>query len=198
MDGKYSYSISRSESTPIRRTIDLFHRRWSVPVIARLYAEGALTLGGLSTRLPAGRSTLAETLATLEQSGALVRGTGDRRMLYRLTEVGAALGAACVEMTRVIPNDEVLNVALKKWPMLVVTLIGRGSARFNELEAGLPGITSRALALSLKDLEAARMITRELKAGYPPTTIYALTPLMEAMFPALDALCAAAEATAAI
>jgi len=155
-----------------------------------------LTLGGLSARLPAGRGTLGETLAALEASGAVLRGTGSGRMLYRLTEVGQALGAACIEMTRVIPNEEVLNVALKKWPMLVVTLIGRGFGRFNELEAGLPGITSRALALSLKDLEAARMITRELKPGYPPTTIYTLTPLTEAIFPALDALCAAAEATA--
>ena len=48
-------------------------------------------------------------------------------------------------------------------------------ARFSELRAAVPGITPRALALALKDLQAAELIERRIEDAYPPRTLYSPT-----------------------
>ena len=47
-----------------------------------------------------------------------------------------------------------------KWTVLVVTLLGDGSKRFNELRRGLGSISQRMLTLTLKDLERDGLVTR--------------------------------------
>lgn len=157
-----------------------------------LYRSGPLTFAGLAGRMSASRDTLNDTLAKLEANGVVVRQPHGRRTVFTLTRLGMRVGERCLPMIEVVSETGTRDLALKKWPMLVLTALGRGATRYNETKAALPGITARALAIALKDLQAAGLIDRTIDEGYPPAPIYMLSELGERFFPPLDALCAAA------
>jgi DNA-binding HxlR family transcriptional regulator len=76
----------------------------------------------------------------------------------------------------------------------VLVAVGRGKARYNALKADLPGITPRALAAALKDLETDGFVRREIEDGYPPRARYRLSERGEQLLPSMEALVAACEA----
>jgi DNA-binding HxlR family transcriptional regulator len=68
-----------------------------------------------------------------------------------------------------VPEDcravsEVLARVGDKWTVLVVSLLGDGSKRFNELRRGLGSISQRMLTLTLKDLERESILTSVRKS----------------------------------
>jgi DNA-binding HxlR family transcriptional regulator len=63
---------------------------------------------------------------------------------------------------------------LRKWSVPVLAELDR-ERRFSELRASLPGVTPRALALALQELEAARLVRREVLPTRPPSTVYRTT-----------------------
>ena len=71
-------------------------------------------------------------------------------------------------------------------------VLGDGPHRFGELRRQLPGITPRALTLSLKDLQDDRLVRREVLAAYPPVTSYSLDrharPVYRALVPLATAI----------
>lgn len=164
-----------------------------MPIVATLYRDGPLTFASLAGRMAASRDTLADTLAKLEGNGVVERQHPGKRTVYALTPLGLRVGEKCLPMTALVAETGTLDIALKKWPMLVLTALGRGAKRYNEAKAALPGITARALAIALKDLQAAGLIDRTVEEGYPPAPLYVLSQLGERFFPPLDALCSAAE-----
>jgi DNA-binding HxlR family transcriptional regulator len=164
-----------------------------VPIVATLHRDGRLRFADLARRLAASRDTLTETLTRLEASGVVTHEAGVSRPHYCLTPVGERLGDAALATVEAIRRTDLLPIALKKWPMLVAVAIGRGATRYNEMKAMLPGITPRALALALKDLEAAGLVDREVSHSYPPAARYSLSPRGTQLFPVLDRLCVAAE-----
>lgn len=175
--------------------IRLFHHRWSVPITARLYREGPQTFAYLAREMGASRDTLSHTLARMEENGVLVR-RGGERPLWDLTAIGREVGAACIDAVEAVgsfESDDIVNLALRKWPMIVLTAIGRGGSRYNELKGMLPGVTARALALALKDLQANGLVIRTVEDGYPPTSLYALSEDGKRLFPAMDRVCRAAD-----
>jgi DNA-binding HxlR family transcriptional regulator len=182
--------------TSFAPAVRLFHRRWSVPVVSVLHAAGRpLRFNDLSHEISrASRDTLAETLAELQQAGVIVRESGDAA--YRLTPVGERLGDACRGAVEAVTKEALVTIAIKKWPMLALAAIGRGAARFNEIKAALPGITSGALAPTLKDLETVGLIERAVTVGYPPSVGYTLTAEGWRLFPAMDAIVNAAATVA--
>jgi DNA-binding HxlR family transcriptional regulator len=64
-----------------------------------------------------------------------------------------------------------------KWSVLVVTRLGQGPMRFNELRRAIGGISQRMLTLTLRGLERDGLVTRTVFATVPPRVDYALTPL---------------------
>jgi DNA-binding HxlR family transcriptional regulator len=164
-----------------------------VPIVATLHRDGPCRFADLARSLSASRDTLTDTLAKLEESGAVTHEQGVPRPRYSLTPVGEGVGEACLATVAAIGRTDILPIALKKWPMLVTVAIGRGATRYNEMKAMLPGITARALALALKDLQGAGMVHREVGHGYPPTATYTLTEKGLHFLPVLDRLCIAAE-----
>jgi DNA-binding HxlR family transcriptional regulator len=86
------------------------------------------------------------------------------------------------------------DTALKKWSLpVVLTLGGPGRRRFSALHEALREITARALALALKDLTAAGLVARTVTDGYPPASVYNLTPAGARLLPVLRRLEAALE-----
>jgi DNA-binding HxlR family transcriptional regulator len=81
-----------------------------------------------------------------------------------------------------LPGDcravsDVLARVGDKWSVLVVTRLGPGPMRFNELRRTIGGISQRMLTLTLRGLERDGLITRTIFPTIPPRVDYALTPL---------------------
>ncbi len=64
-----------------------------------------------------------------------------------------------------------------KWSVLVVSRLGQGPLRFNELRRAIGGISQRMLTLTLRGLERDGLVTRTVFPTIPPRVDYALTPL---------------------
>jgi len=81
-----------------------------------------------------------------------------------------------------LPTDcraigDVLARVGDKWSVLVVSRLGDGPVRFNELRRSIGGISQRMLTLTLRGLERDGLITRTAFPTIPPRVDYALTPL---------------------
>jgi DNA-binding HxlR family transcriptional regulator len=81
-----------------------------------------------------------------------------------------------------LPSDcravsDVLARIGDKWSVLVVSRLGEGSLRFNELRRSVGGISQRMLTLTLRGLERDGLITRTVTPTVPPRVDYALTAL---------------------
>ena len=64
-----------------------------------------------------------------------------------------------------------------KWTVLVVTTLGEGSKRFNELRREIPSVSQRMLTLTLRNLERDGLVNRTVTPTIPPRVDYELTEL---------------------
>lgn len=64
-----------------------------------------------------------------------------------------------------------------KWSVLVVSTLGSGSRRFNELRREIPSVSQRMLTLTLRNLERDGLVSRTVTPTIPPRVDYELTPL---------------------
>ncbi|MGO9699461.1 MAG: winged helix-turn-helix transcriptional regulator [Xanthobacteraceae bacterium] len=81
-----------------------------------------------------------------------------------------------------LPSDcravsDVLARIGDKWSVLIVSRLGDGPVRFNELRRAIGGISQRMLTLTLRGLERDGLVTRTVFPTIPPRVDYALTPL---------------------
>ena len=81
-----------------------------------------------------------------------------------------------------VPGDcravsEVLSRVGDKWTVLVVSTLGDGPRRFNELRKALGSISQRMLTLTLRALERDGLVTRTVYPTIPPRVDYELTRL---------------------
>ena len=92
------------------------------------------------------------------------------------------------EGTAVIPGNlhvaedcravsEVLARVGDKWTILVVSELGQGPKRFNEIRRALGSISQRMLTLTLRGLERDGLVTRTVFPTIPPKVEYELTRL---------------------
>jgi DNA-binding HxlR family transcriptional regulator len=85
-----------------------------------------------------------------------------------------------------VPEDcravsEVLARVGDKWTVLVVTVLGEGPKRFNELRRGLGSISQRMLTLTLRELERDGLVTRTVFPTIPARVDYELTKLGQSL-----------------
>ena len=71
----------------------------------------------------------------------------------------------------------VLSRVGDKWTVLVVSTLGAGPKRFNELRKALGSISQRMLTLTLRGLERDGLVTRTVFPTIPPRVDYELTDL---------------------
>jgi DNA-binding HxlR family transcriptional regulator len=64
-----------------------------------------------------------------------------------------------------------------KWTVLVVTTLGEGPRRFNELRREIPSVSQRMLTLTLRNLERDGLVSRTVTPTIPPRVDYELTDL---------------------
>jgi DNA-binding HxlR family transcriptional regulator len=71
----------------------------------------------------------------------------------------------------------VLDRVGDKWSVLLVSLLGDGPMRFNELRRSIEGISQRMLTLTLRGLERDGLVNRTVFPTIPPRVDYELTEL---------------------
>lgn len=64
-----------------------------------------------------------------------------------------------------------------KWSVLIITRLGEGPRRFNEIKRMIGGISQRMLTLTLRNLERDGLVSRTVTPSVPPRVDYALTEL---------------------
>ena len=103
------------------------------------------------------------------------------------------------ERTRVLPGNlhvpedcravsEVLSRVGDKWTVLVVSTLGDGPKRFNELRRALGSISQRMLTLTVRGLERDGLVTRTVFPTNPPRVDYELTDLGRGLAKPVEAL----------
>src|ERR671917_2573673 len=91
-------------------------------------------------------------------------------------------GTKMIPGTLHVPEDcraisQVLARVGDKWTVLVVSNLGDGPKRFNELRKALGSISQRMLTLTLRGLERDGLVTRTVYPTIPPRVDYQLTGL---------------------
>ena len=84
--------------------------------------------------------------------------------------------------------SEVLSRIGDKWTVLVVSTLGGGPKRFNELRHALGSISQRMLTLTLRALERDGLVTRTVFPTIPPRVVYELTRLGGSLLEPVNAL----------
>ena len=115
----------------------------------------------------------AAAARTLLELGLVARNPGYGHPLrpeYVVTAEGLAVAERCAKLLATAEDA----VVLRKWTLPVLVALDR-AARFSQLRAELPGVTPRALALALKDLQAGGLVERRVEDAYPPIVVYRAT-----------------------
>lgn len=82
-----------------------------------------------------------------------------------------------------------MEIIGKKWKLPILWYLHEADAtRYNELKRRIPGITNIMLTKSLRDLEAAGLVSRHVKEVIPPEVSYSLTKAGRDLMPALNAI----------
>ncbi|HZQ82868.1 MAG TPA: helix-turn-helix domain-containing protein [Gaiellaceae bacterium] len=156
-----------------RELIDLFHHRWAPPALALVAERKGVRFVELQRTLGVGRESLRRALDALLDLELVARNPGYGHPL-RPEYVITARGRRAAPVAAGVLAAGNAETLLRKWSVPVLAEL-RDERRFSELRASLPGVTPRALALALRDLEDARLVRREVRPTRPPSTVYRTT-----------------------
>lgn len=168
----------------------LFHRRWSMPLMATLHRTQGAKFVSLCHTLQANQVAVRHSLDHLIDLGWVRRNPGYGHPLrpeYILTLRGERLAPACAALDDTIDALGLREVALRRWSMPIVHAVSIDEpARFSAVAQRLDTITDRSLALSIRTLCGANIITRQVDDGFPPTSAYLLETPGHRLAPLLD------------
>jgi DNA-binding HxlR family transcriptional regulator len=68
-----------------------------------------------------------------------------------------------------------IDLLARPWTGLILSLLQAGPLRFSELEERTKGVGAKTLSARLKELEARRLVARDVEAGPPVRVKYTLT-----------------------
>lgn len=87
----------------------------------------------------------------------------------------------------ICPACSIIDRFGDKWSLRILILLhSRGTMRFNEILKSIPVISERMLSISLKSLEADKLISRKMYPEIPPRVEYSLTSLGKSLMPRLE------------
>ena len=75
-----------------------------------------------------------------------------------------------------------------RWKALILYHLSSKALRYGELKRSLPTITEKMLIQQLKELEADKLLLRDVKPVVPPHVTYSLTDAGMALKPVLQAM----------
>ncbi len=171
------------------RLMALFRRRWACPVMAELHRAQGTKFISLVHTLGANAGSVRQTLDELIDLGWIRSNPGYGHPLrpeYILTRRGERLAPTCARLDQAVRQTDSHEIALRKWSMPALYVVGDGPTRFTDVTDALTPATDRAVSIALKDLSSARMIERALLTGPPPGSVYGATAIGGRFLPLLD------------
>lgn len=93
---------------------------------------------------------------------------------------------SCLDSVK--PVRDALDVINGKWKLPIIISVGVGNERFTDIQDSIPGITPKAMAKDLKELEQHKLIERIVTDDYPVKITYRWTPYANTLTPIIDAL----------
>jgi DNA-binding HxlR family transcriptional regulator len=166
-----STEAASADSTEL---VELFHHRWAPPALALLDQRGGVRFVELQRKLGVTRESLRRALDALIGLGYVRRNEGYGHPLrpeYLITDEGRAAAALAARVS----SSKVRDTLLRKWSVPVLASLAAEPRRFSQIRLALPGVTPRALALALRDLENDGLVRREVLPTRPPSTVYRTT-----------------------
>lgn len=91
-------------------------------------------------------------------------------------------------MTTSCPVESTLELIGGKYKALILWHLSEKTLRFSELQKQIPTATPKMLTQQLRELEAHRLIHREVYPVIPPKVEYSLTDLGKSLMPVLIAM----------
>jgi len=79
-----------------------------------------------------------------------------------------------------------LDIFNDRWKLAIIWHLMDSDKRFKELHESISEITQKTLTVKLKELEAKKIIEREVFAEVPPKVVYSLSPSGEKLKPVLN------------
>ena len=93
-----------------------------------------------------------------------------------------------MQVTNICPVSITLNMIGGKYKGLILWHLSCNTLRFSELKKLIPDATPKMLTQQLRELEANRLIHREVFPVIPPKVEYSLTDLGKSLMPVLIAM----------
>jgi len=94
------------------------------------------------------------------------------------------------ENKRLVLNECPVTFTLEKiggrWKPLILFNLNAGPMRYGQLKKSIPAITEKMLIQHLRELEADKLIHREVKPVVPPHVEYSLTQSGKSLSPLLN------------
>jgi len=88
----------------------------------------------------------------------------------------------------VLAIKDALEALEGRWKLLIMLSLSTGNKRFNQLSKEVQGITDKMLSKELKNLEANKLVKREIYDTFPPTVEYSITRHGKSLEKVLDEL----------
>jgi len=92
------------------------------------------------------------------------------------------------EQAYLCPVTATLSVIGGLWKPIILFALQKGSKRFGQLSAIIPGISRKILTEQLKELEQQGLITRTEFKELPPRVVYELSTKGQSLKPLMDAM----------
>jgi DNA-binding HxlR family transcriptional regulator len=86
---------------------------------------------------------------------------------------------------RSCPIETTFRIIGKKWAVLIIREMFRGTTQFNRFLENIDGITPKVLTERLRELEKLEIVKRRIVSEYPIRVEYGLTDLGKAFEPVL-------------
>ncbi len=93
---------------------------------------------------------------------------------------------SCLDTVK--PVRDALDVINGKWKLPIIISVGVGNERFSDIQESIPGITPKAMAIDLKELEQHQLIARIITEDYPVKITYKWTEYAKTLTPIIEAL----------
>ena len=179
--------------------VRLCERTWSLRVLDLLHQRGGARFVELASGTGASRPRLTAALEALIEAGLVIRNPGYGHPLrpeYILTERGRNAAEAATDCLAVASRwHDHADIIHRKWPLPILGSIGEDACRFSALRSALPGVTARALSLTLTGLSSAGLLRREVLDSAPPLVLYRVAKPARPILPPAARLSKALTAT---
>jgi len=93
-----------------------------------------------------------------------------------------------MEVNKNCPVESTLELIGGKYKALILWHLSQNTLRFSELRKVISGATAKMLTQQLRELEAQKLVNREVFPIIPPKVEYSLTELGRSLLPILVAM----------